>query len=66
MNSKVSHKPIKLRNKFSLTEIYYTYSHWESREIDGVVFIPVNKFPPSEIKTQQIHYMRKDSLEKVR
>lgn len=66
MNSKVSHKPIKLRNKFSLTEIYYTYPHWDPREIDGVVFIPVNKFHPSQVKTQQIHYMRKDSLEKVR
>ena len=47
-------------------DIYYTYSHWDTKEIDGVVFIPVNKFHPSQVKTQQIHYMRKDSLEKVR
>lgn len=66
MNTKVSQKPIKLRNKFSLTETYYTFPHWETREIDGVVFLAVNKFPPSQGKTQQIHYMRKDSLEKVR
>jgi hypothetical protein len=66
MNTKVSHKPIKLRNKFSLTETYYTFPHWDSREIDGVEFIPVNKFYPSPELKQQVHYMRKDSLEKVR
>ena len=59
-------KPIKLRNKFSPTEIYYTFRHWESKEIDGVQFIPVNKNPPSPKIMQQIHYMRKDSLEKVK
>ena len=59
-------KPIKLKNKFSPTEIYYTFSHWEPREIEGVQFIPVCKFYPSQEKTQQLHYMRKDSLEKVR
>lgn len=64
MNSKVSQKPIKLRNKFSPTEIYYTFSHWENREIDGVLFIPLVK---NLHHTQQpIHYMRKDSLERVK
>jgi hypothetical protein len=66
MNTKVTHKPIKLRNKFSLTETYYTFPHWDSRQIDGVEFIPVCKFYPSQEKSQQLHYMRKDSLEKVR
>lgn len=64
--NKVEQKPIKLRNKFSPTEIYYTFSHWDIREIDGVQFLPVNKFPPSQNLTQQIHYIRKDSLEKIK
>jgi hypothetical protein len=59
-------KPIKLRNKISQTEMYYTYSHWPSKDIDGVEFLPVVKQPPSQSNTQTIHYMRKDSLEKVR
>lgn len=58
-------KPIKLRNKISQTETYYTYSHWPSKEIDGVSFLPVVKQPPSNA-TQTIHYMRKDSLEKIK
>ena len=46
-------------------DVYYTYSHWEPKEIEGVVFIPVNKFVPSE-RTQQLHYMRKDWLEYIK
>jgi hypothetical protein len=65
MNSKVSQKPIKLRNKFSVAEVYYTFSHWDSKEIEGVQFLPVVKNLPSNY-TQPIHYMRKDSLEKVK
>jgi hypothetical protein len=59
-------KPIKLRNKISQTEMYYTYSHWPSKDIDGVEFLPVVKQVPSQTNTQTIHYMRKDSLEKVK
>lgn len=59
-------KPIKLRNKFAPTEIYYTFPHWTTKEIDGVQFVPVNKLPPNSAITQQIHYMRKDSLERVK
>jgi hypothetical protein len=58
-------KPIKLRNAFHQTEVYYTFSHWPSKEIDGVSFLPVVKQPPSNA-TQTIHYMRKDSLEKFK
>lgn len=57
---------IKLRNKISVTDIYYTYPHWASREIDGVTFLPVVKSEPSNAMTQQLHYMRKDSLEKIK
>ena len=66
MNTKVLQKPIKLRNKFSPTEIYYTFAHWPTKEIEGVVFIAVNKTVPSSEGTQLMHFMRKDSLEKVK
>lgn len=59
-------KPIKLRNTLHVNEVYYTYSHWSSKEIDGIEFIPVVKQPPSQSNTQSLHYMRKDSLEKVK
>lgn len=58
-------KHIKLRNALHVNEVYYTYSHWPSKEIDGVEFIPVVKQQPSH-STQTIHYMRKDSLEKIK
>jgi hypothetical protein len=60
------YNPIKMRNRISQTEVYYTYSHWPSKNIDGVEFLPVVKQPPSQSMTQNIHYMRKDSLEKVK
>jgi hypothetical protein len=60
------YNPIKVRNRISQTEVYYTYSQWPSKEIDGVVFLPVVKQPPSQSNTQSIHYMRKDSLEKIK
>jgi hypothetical protein len=58
--------PIKVKNKFSPTEVYYSFSTWPSKEIDGVVFVPVVKQPPSHTLKQTIHYMRKDSLEKTK
>lgn len=57
--------PIKLRNRLNVTDVYYTFPHWTPREIDGVVFLPVVKQPPSHM-TQTIHYIRKDSLEKTK
>lgn len=58
--------PIKVKNKFSPSEIYYTFATWTPKEIDGVVFVPVVKQPPSQQLTQTIHFMRKDSLEKTK
>jgi hypothetical protein len=55
-----------MRNRLSPTEVYYTFPHWDLKQIDGVDFIPVTKFPPTPDKTLQLHYMRKDSLEKVK
>lgn len=66
MKTNVLNKPIKLRNRLSPTEIYYTFSHWPSKEIEGVEFIAVTKSFPSQENTQQIHFMRKDSLEKTK
>lgn len=59
-------RPIKLRNKFSQTEIYYTHPTWPQKQIDGVDFIPVSKMLPSTTEIKPTHYMRKDSLEKVK
>lgn len=59
-------KPIKLRNKFSPSEIYYTFSTWPGKEIDGVQFVAVNKNYPSQGTTQPLFFVRKDSLEKVK
>lgn len=58
--------PIKLRNRFNVTDIYYSFAHWTLREIDGVEFTPVVKQKPSHDITQVIHYIRKDSLEKIK
>jgi len=57
---------IKLKNRMSPTEIYYTFPGWPTREIEGVMFLSVVKFPPSITLRQQMHYMRKDSLERVK
>ena len=61
-DNSVNAKPIKVRVKVN-NEIYYTFKHWPSKEIDGVEFIGVNKFEPSQNRTQTIHYLRKDTLE---
>jgi hypothetical protein len=60
------YNPIKMRNRISQSEVYYTYTHWPSKDIDGVEFLPVVKQVPSQTNTQTIHYMRKDSLEKTK
>lgn len=57
---------LKMRNRFSQTDIYYSYSNWEEKEIDGVRFVPVVKSEPKENVRQNIHFMRKDSLEMVK
>lgn len=54
---------IKLRNKFSVADIYYSLSTWQEKEIDGVRFVPVVKTPPQENMKYNVHFMRKDSLE---
>lgn len=51
-----------MRNRYTLTDVYYTYSHWPSKEIDGVSFLPVVK----NLTEKTTYYLRKDSLEKVK
>jgi len=59
-------KPIKMRSRLKPTEFYWTYSSWDSNFVDGVEFLPVTKFDPSDNRTKQLYYVRKDSLEKVK
>lgn len=54
----------KVRSK-SNGDIYYTYSDWPVREIDGVEFISVSKNHPDH-NTYQLHFMRKDWLEYIK
>jgi hypothetical protein len=57
----------KVQNKFNNSEVYYTYSHWETKEIDGVAFLPVVKINPEENRnTSIIHFLRKDSVEYIK
>lgn len=55
----------KVRNKLNQEDVYYTYSNWEVKEIDGVKFLPVVK-QSNPKALQQIHYMKKDNMEYVR
>jgi len=59
-------KPIKYRNRINLTEFYWSYPTWASVFIDGVEFLNVSKFDPSDHQTKQLYRVRKDSLEKVK
>ena len=56
-------KPILLKVR-SLTNsnIYYTYSNWESKEIEGVVFIPVVRDEPTGA-LQHTFWVRKENME---
>jgi hypothetical protein len=48
-------------------EIYYTYKEWETKEIDGVVFIEVLKEDPKKTnKLQSIRLLRKDAVEFIK
>ena len=59
-------KPIlkKVRSKTN-SDTYYTYSNWETKQIEGVTFIPVVKEVPNK-KLQHTFWMRKDNLEYVK
>jgi hypothetical protein len=59
-------KPIlkKVRSKTN-SDLYYTFSNWDTKEIEGVTFIPVVKEVPSE-KLQHTFWLRKDNVEYVK
>lgn len=66
MNSKITPKLIKLRTKNGGTDIFYSYSNWTMKEIDGDEYYPVVKSMPSHSETQVIHYMKKVNMEIVK
>jgi hypothetical protein len=59
---KTKDQPIKMRNIYTMTDVYYTYPNWNTKEIDGVLFLPVLK----DLNSKNIFYIRKDSLEKTK
>jgi hypothetical protein len=61
-----TNKLLKLRNKFSVNDVYFSKTDWIEKEIDGVKFLPVSKIDPTQVSNPRIHLMRKDSLEKIK
>ena len=61
---KTTSKPVlkKVRPLGNLEDIYYTYSNWETKTIDGVQYIYVIKSP---VIRDTPKLMRKDNLEVV-
>lgn len=57
-------KPIKLQSLTS-KEVFYSFPHWTGKEVDGVEFTAVVKQQPSHERTQTLHYIRKDNLQKI-
>jgi hypothetical protein len=55
----------KLRSKLN-SEVYYTWSNWETKDIDGVEFIPVVREEPSDSKLQYTFFMKKDNMEFIK
>jgi hypothetical protein len=62
-NTKNDVKKVRYRNG---TDVFYTYSHWPTKEIDGVVYLSVVKNPPRHSETQTVQYVRKDAMEYVK
>ena len=60
-------KPVlkKVRYKNGLDE-FYTYSNWETKEIEGVEYLAVTKSDPSDHQTKQLYYVRKDAMEFIK
>lgn len=58
-------KKVRARNG---TDIFWTNSEWNTKEIDGVTFIPVSKQHPlaSNVSYKDIHWMKKDNMEYVK
>ena len=56
----------KVRSKVNVSDIYFTSPDWDTKDVDGVIFIPVvNQMPSGSISTR-ILWMRKDNMETIR
>ena len=53
----------KVRNRLHIDEVYYTYSHWPVKEIDGIAFLPIIK---EVVSNPKVFYMKKDNLEYIK
>ena len=60
-------KPVlkKVRYKNGL-DTFFTYSNWDTKEIEGVEYLAVVKKDPSNHETQMLHYVRKDAMEFIK
>jgi len=56
----------KVRSRMRETEVYYNNSSWQTKEIEGVMFLPVSRVYPESGQNVTIFYMKKDSLEYVK
>ena len=64
-NSVKDSKPRKVRNRLNQSEFFYTYSHWDRKEIEGIKFLAVVKDIDPK-KSQQVYYVREDNMEFVK
>ena len=56
----------KVRSKINAADVYLTSTQWETKEVDGVTFIPVVVQMPNGTISHRILWMRKDNMEYVR
>lgn len=52
----------KVTNKIRPNEVFYTYSHWNPKIIDGKSFIPVMKYYPRDDFPQVVHYLNEEQF----
>jgi len=56
----------KVRSKVNVSDIYFTSPDWDTKDVDGVIFIPVVNQMPNGSISPRILWMRKDNMEIVR
>jgi len=56
----------KVRSKVNVNDIYFTSSKWDTREVDGVIFIAVVSQMPNGSLSNRKLWIRKDNMEFVR
>ena len=64
-NSFVEEDLRKVRSIFNPNDIYYTSSKWDSKQVDGVTFMPVVSKMPGGAYSRRT-FMRKDNMEFLR